>query len=492
MPRLTGSDDLFELIKSLSKEEKGYFVKFAKRHSEKGSQLLTLFNLISRQEKFDEKVLKQKIKHLPVLKNMLFDKILQSIYVGNNTLSITRQIERNTAFAGILFERGLVNKSIKLIEQSFNTAVENDLTTRALVLHSLLEDLTINSIAQEERWEKINDFYKTESGLIETITAHSKLFFEERKASYISRLEDETEVKKKLKNIDLKEVENPANLKTSLAKLVQLTTLMLYYQLKGNSRKHFEVSEENLAFQQKICTPKGTAVQRINLLVALMNHCNSCIDTGNLNDAEKCLRQLKKSDCSHQGIQLHKTFCQIHVQQELYFWRNEFSKGAEFSVKAFEQNQLYKEAGNQIFVFIAILQNKCLFHFLSSDFQNAYVTTQQLRFYSKPIQNQKLNAEILLMEIIIQTANDNKILAAQLFSLLTKWNNKGKLFSKKLIASLHSVITQKQISTSKTNYFIFNKLSLDDCIESLTAKKQLSLMAAKTNKRVMQQKKISK
>ena len=118
-----------------------------------------------------------------------------------STLSISRQIERNTAFAGILFERGLVNKSIKLIEQSFNTAVENDLTTRALVLHSLLEDLTINSVAQEERWEKINAFYKTESQLIEIITAHSKLFFEERKASYISRLEDETEVKKKLKNM---------------------------------------------------------------------------------------------------------------------------------------------------------------------------------------------------------------------------------------------------------------------------------------------------
>lgn len=137
MARLKGSDDLFVLIKSLSKEEKGYFVKYAKRHSEKGSQLLTLFNLINKQEQYDEKPLKQKMKHLPVTKTMLFEQILQSIYVANHTINISRQLERNTAFAGIMFERGMVNKSVKLLEQSYELAIKNDLLPRALVIHSL-------------------------------------------------------------------------------------------------------------------------------------------------------------------------------------------------------------------------------------------------------------------------------------------------------------------------------------------------------------------
>lgn len=46
--RTTGSDDLYRLIHSLTTEEKGYFKKFAKRHTSGGNKYLQLFDDINR------------------------------------------------------------------------------------------------------------------------------------------------------------------------------------------------------------------------------------------------------------------------------------------------------------------------------------------------------------------------------------------------------------------------------------------------------------
>lgn len=488
MARLTGSDDLFVLIKSLSKEEKGYFVKYAKRHSEKGSQLLTLFNLISKQDKYDEKALKLKVKHLPVIKNMLFEQILQSIYVANHTISIARQIERNTAFAGILFEKGMINRSVKLLEQSYDLAIQNDLLPRALVIHSLLEDVVTNSIPQKERWEKIHSFHKEETVLLEKLTAHSKLFFEERKAAFISRLEDEKEVKVKLKSVDLNALDDKKNLKTSTAKLVRLTTLMMYYRMSGNTKKHYELSKENLAFQLEQFNRNKSLVQQINLAIAYMNHSNTCLDTGQLKEAEKVLGELKKLDCPHKGIQLHKTFCEVHVQQELHFWENEFAKGAQYSVQALEQKQLAKHAVEQLFVYQTLLQNKILFYLLSNDLQKAYLTMQELRPLAKEAENPKLTADIWLMELIIQKAMGNNDIALQIYKLMEKWNKKAKFLSAELMQTTIALLKQEQPFIPQTGYLIFNKLSFIDWVKSITERKSLPSLVAAFNRQSLTQK----
>lgn len=79
-------DDLFLLIKSLSKTEKGYFNKFAQMHGgTKEGNYLKLFHIIDGMESYDESVLKETIKgtgmakHLSVSKNYLFKFILRSL-----------------------------------------------------------------------------------------------------------------------------------------------------------------------------------------------------------------------------------------------------------------------------------------------------------------------------------------------------------------------------------------------------------------------------
>ncbi len=482
MPRLSGSDDLYLLIKSLSKEEKGYFVKFAKRHSAKGSQLLSLFNVISKQEIYNEKEVKKKIKHLPVLKNMLFDKILQSLYMSDNNLSVSRQIERNTAFAGILYERGLRKKSIKLVEQSYSLAVENDLTSRAIVLNDLLGDITVNSLPQAERWDKINEFYSKEVKLIDIMSTHNKLHFEERKALCISRLQTAKEIKEKLKHIDLKALNNPANIKSPKAKLLSLTSLTIYYDMVGDLKNLYRVSKENLTLQKEIYSNSKSKVHLINYIIALMNHTPRCIDTGQINEAAKELEQLKKLPCEHQGIQLHKKYHEVYVQQELFYWRAQYSEGAKFSTQAILLNRLNDFAQDQMYVFSAILRNKSLFYLLSDDMQNAYLSLQDLRIVTKQTNDFKLQTDILITEIIIQLRLGNNAIVSNLLKLLEKLHSKYKVITTHTLASISNIIAGREINPVEDNYMLFNRLPISCWFKSITTKQSFSSTVSAANK----------
>ncbi len=79
-------DDLFLLIKSMSKTEKGYFTKFAQMHGGTADgNYLKLYHFIEGMESYDEAELKKSIegkklaKHLSVSKNYLFKFILRAL-----------------------------------------------------------------------------------------------------------------------------------------------------------------------------------------------------------------------------------------------------------------------------------------------------------------------------------------------------------------------------------------------------------------------------
>jgi len=80
MARLQGSDVLFRLIHSLTTEEKGYFKKFAKRHTPKQNIYLKIFDTICKQQSFEEESLKRTFKNYAVakvyLKELLTDSCL--------------------------------------------------------------------------------------------------------------------------------------------------------------------------------------------------------------------------------------------------------------------------------------------------------------------------------------------------------------------------------------------------------------------------------
>ena len=85
------SEDLFDLIKSLNKNEKGYFKKYSSINSSQYStSYIQLFDTIDRQEVYDEEVIqkKQNFNRLPHLKKYLYKQILKSLRSYNSERKI--------------------------------------------------------------------------------------------------------------------------------------------------------------------------------------------------------------------------------------------------------------------------------------------------------------------------------------------------------------------------------------------------------------------
>lgn len=121
---MASSDDLFRLIHSLSKAEKGYFTKYASRHAIGGkNDYLRLFEAIDGMESHDESRLRGMLAgtsltgRLPAVKHYLYRIVLKSLrayYDESDALSMLRGELEN---AGILFKKGLIDQAMKVIER---------------------------------------------------------------------------------------------------------------------------------------------------------------------------------------------------------------------------------------------------------------------------------------------------------------------------------------------------------------------------------------
>ena len=118
MARITGSECLFKLVHSLTAEEKGYFRKFAQRHSLKGGKCLRLFDAINKQRTFEEVTLKNKFRDYTVAKVYLKDMILDSLIMYNNTLHPQIDLLSQTQKIHILIQKGLPDEAEKFLNKA--------------------------------------------------------------------------------------------------------------------------------------------------------------------------------------------------------------------------------------------------------------------------------------------------------------------------------------------------------------------------------------
>ena len=120
---MKASDDLFQLIKSLTKNEKRYFRMFAAL--QKGNKTyLTLFNEISRQKVYDETLLKEKfsgekfITQLSFTKNYLYKLISKSLISYYSESIPDQRISELIIRAKILFNKALFTQYFKTIDRA--------------------------------------------------------------------------------------------------------------------------------------------------------------------------------------------------------------------------------------------------------------------------------------------------------------------------------------------------------------------------------------
>lgn len=124
---------LFILIQRMSKTEKRHFKLYARSHSPNTGTInyLQLFDLIAKQNKYDEeKIIKQNIvkkEHMPMLKNYLFNLILENLRIQrSNRNDIDCQLNNLIEGAFIMREKGIEKEEYKLWEKAKQMAFRHE------------------------------------------------------------------------------------------------------------------------------------------------------------------------------------------------------------------------------------------------------------------------------------------------------------------------------------------------------------------------------
>ena len=124
-------DNLFVLIKSLSKSEKRQFKLYVGRLGvNEDSKFLTLFNILDKLPSYDEDfILKKgfvKKQQLSNLKAHLYKQILISLRLNPSRQNIRIQIREQLDFATILYHKGLYRQSLKILDKAKNQAIAHE------------------------------------------------------------------------------------------------------------------------------------------------------------------------------------------------------------------------------------------------------------------------------------------------------------------------------------------------------------------------------
>lgn len=141
------TDNLFSLIKSLSPSEKRQFSLYVGRIGvNTDSKFLNLFKVMSRQKKYDEKLILESTnitkQQLSNVKGHLYRQILISLRLNPAHQSIPVQIREQLDFAFILYRKGLYKQSLKLLDKVKATAMhyeEKNVAYEILDLEKIIE-----------------------------------------------------------------------------------------------------------------------------------------------------------------------------------------------------------------------------------------------------------------------------------------------------------------------------------------------------------------
>ena len=122
-------DNLFVLVKSLTKSEKRQFRLYVGRMgSNQDAKFLNLFQQLDRMRRYEEKVILNKgivtKQQLSNLKAHLYKQILVSLRLNPLNKNIRIQIREQLDFATILYQKGLYKQSLKVLEKAKLLAIK--------------------------------------------------------------------------------------------------------------------------------------------------------------------------------------------------------------------------------------------------------------------------------------------------------------------------------------------------------------------------------
>lgn len=164
------SDEIFLLLKSLSKQEKSYFKKFASAFTdEESNNYIKLYDEIAgqvnKENQYDEEKIKagnysgKFLKNLSFHKNYLYNMILSSLTQYQKDARDMIPIRNLISQAEILFDKLLIEQSLKVLLRAKKLSIDKDKFNYLFEILSLERQIYKNLFNNEELTEKANSLF---------------------------------------------------------------------------------------------------------------------------------------------------------------------------------------------------------------------------------------------------------------------------------------------------------------------------------------------
>lgn len=296
------SDDLFQLVKSMSKSEKGYFKKFASKHTIGEKNIyVKLFDGVDSLKEYDEEKLKSKFKgekfadKLYSTKNYLFNLILKSLSAYHSEKFAVSKLHMMMIELNVLFEKGLYKQFKTLLNKAIGIAVEND---KPFYL-ALLYNKAMNSIATDYysddtfNYPKLKQLTQDNLEAIRTIEQYHMLyndmfFFTKERGN----IRNESDLARLNEIVSHPLLNDSSKASTFDSKFKYFNIMGHYYRLINDKVNWLKFRKELMLLMES--DKKYIKENPRSYLLALNNYLHACVITGREKEFETNLKKLKQ------------------------------------------------------------------------------------------------------------------------------------------------------------------------------------------------------
>lgn len=294
-------DNLFYIIKSLTKAEKGYFKKYVTGFGKVETNYLKLFDTYDNMKEFDESLLQKKfsstlfMKRPDMTKAYLYELILKSLRSFYAKSSCTQRLNELLMDIELLFSKGLFKLSLKKISQAQHLTLTYELKKYDLLLLEwekkvLCAELNIKEF--KNRYHKINNKEKRTIDDLQNIVNYCYL---DSEIFILNRINPARRDKKELKRFEaifnhpLMKDDKKAH--SFQAKTMYYGILVSYFFAAGKIEECYDANYNLIALLNN--HPKIKEESVIKFMYTLRNHIAIATRLGYFKDAEHYLQTLK-------------------------------------------------------------------------------------------------------------------------------------------------------------------------------------------------------
>lgn len=248
------SNDLFGLVKSLTKTEKRYF-KLHVLLQEGNKSYMKLFDAFDKLKEYDEIALRQKLKEesflrrISAVKKYLYLMILKSLRHYHEEANIRNVLGERFKEIRILVGKGLIHQSKKILLKTKKLAYKHDQFPFAMDIVGLEADILYKTLHKETDASKIGLLLDEQMELIKRYVNRIKYLYYNGKTVLFEHLfsGNDKEMLKKIKKITSNKLfQNENQALSHIAKQTYYTTHLVAYWHSGDLLNQYRLSKAML------------------------------------------------------------------------------------------------------------------------------------------------------------------------------------------------------------------------------------------------------